>query len=409
MKDGPSIAPIAALAGDPARANMLSALIGGKALTAGELAREAGVTAQTASSHLAKLAEGGLIAGVKQGRHRYFRLAGSDVAEMLEKMMGVAERAGHMRMRTGPNAPELRKARVCYDHLAGEMGVALFDNLVGARFVARRGRTRGSQNAAKSSRAVSVSISTHWQGSAARCANPASTGACAAIISRARWARRCWRASTRSNGPAAIVRAVSSISRHKASAAFSGCFYCRANSESATVRANSSIKFSGVNMRSRLFSGFYFPTVVRLAACLFGLTSSAGAATYATFTVPGAKSTTAIGINDAGTVVGGVTDTQDDGHGFVRAADGTITIFDPPGAISSWPVGIDKNGTVAGNYYESGFLYHGFARAADGAITILDIPKSRGIFVAEIGGDIFGSAAYRKKRSWVPTLQTRTI
>jgi DNA-binding transcriptional ArsR family regulator len=135
MKDGPSIAPIAALAGDPARANMLAALIGGKALTAGELAREAGVTAQTASSHLAKLQDGGLILGVKQGRHHYFRLAGSDVAEMLEKMMGVAERAGHVRTRTGPKAPELRKARVCYDHLAGEMGVMLFDNLVGARFV----------------------------------------------------------------------------------------------------------------------------------------------------------------------------------------------------------------------------------------------------------------------------------
>ena len=136
MKDGPSIAPVAALAGDPARANMLSALIGGKALTAGELAREAGVTAQTASSHLAKLVEGGLIAGIRQGRHRYFRLAGSDVAEMLEKMMGVAERAGHVRTRTGPRAPELRKARVCYDHLAGEMGVALYDNLVRARLVA---------------------------------------------------------------------------------------------------------------------------------------------------------------------------------------------------------------------------------------------------------------------------------
>ena len=115
---------------------MLAALIGGKALTAGELAREAGVTAQTASSHLAKLAKGGLIAGIRQGRHHYFHLAGSDVAEMLEKMMGVAERAGHTRTRTGPKAPELRKARVCYDHLAGEMGVALFDNLVDVRFIA---------------------------------------------------------------------------------------------------------------------------------------------------------------------------------------------------------------------------------------------------------------------------------
>ena len=136
MKDGPSIAPIAALAGDPARANMLAALLGGRALTAGELAVEAGITAQTASSHLAKLRDGGLIAGLKQGRHHYFRLAGSDVAEMLEKMMGVAQRAGHTRTRTGPKAPELRKARVCYDHLAGEMAVALFDGLVGTRLIA---------------------------------------------------------------------------------------------------------------------------------------------------------------------------------------------------------------------------------------------------------------------------------
>jgi DNA-binding transcriptional ArsR family regulator len=136
MKDGPSIAPIAALAGDPARANMLAALLAGRALTAGELANEAGVTAQTASSHLSKLEEGGLIAGVKQGRHRYFKLSGHDVAEMLETMMGVAQRAGHTRTRTGPKAPELRKARVCYDHLAGEMGVALFDGLVGARVIA---------------------------------------------------------------------------------------------------------------------------------------------------------------------------------------------------------------------------------------------------------------------------------
>src|SRR5580704_4999148 len=97
MKEGPSIAPIAALAGDPARANMLTALFAGKALTASELANEAGVTVQTASSHLSKLESGGLIVGVKQGRHRYFRLADDDVVEMLETMMGVAARAGHLR------------------------------------------------------------------------------------------------------------------------------------------------------------------------------------------------------------------------------------------------------------------------------------------------------------------------
>lgn len=139
MKDGPSIAPIAALAGDPARANMLAALLSGKALTATELANEAGITAQTASSHLAKLETGGLIAGVKQGRHRYFRLFGSDVADMLEKMTSVAARAGHLRTRPGPSDPQVRRARVCYDHLAGEMGVALFDGLAKKGYIAARG------------------------------------------------------------------------------------------------------------------------------------------------------------------------------------------------------------------------------------------------------------------------------
>jgi len=139
MKEGPSIAPVAALAGDPARANMLAALMSGGALTAGELAAEAGVTAQTASAHLAKLQSGGLIAAVKQGRHRYFRLADDDVGEMLECMMEVASRAGHLRTRPGPRDPALRKARICYDHLAGEMGVRMFDSLLARRCIARRG------------------------------------------------------------------------------------------------------------------------------------------------------------------------------------------------------------------------------------------------------------------------------
>lgn len=130
MKDGPIIAPVAALAGDPARANMLVALSDGKALTASELANEAGITAQTASSHLAKLETGGLIVRVKQGRHAYFRLANHDVALMLETMMGVAARAGHVRTRPGPSDPAMRKARMCYDHLAGELAVQMLDGLV---------------------------------------------------------------------------------------------------------------------------------------------------------------------------------------------------------------------------------------------------------------------------------------
>lgn len=130
MKLGPDIARIAALLGDPARANMMTALLAGQSLTAGELAREAGVTAQTASSHLAKLQAGGLVTLRRQGRHSYFALSGEDVAGVLEKLMGLAVRTGHERVRTGPREPALRRARVCYDHLAGDLGVALLDSLV---------------------------------------------------------------------------------------------------------------------------------------------------------------------------------------------------------------------------------------------------------------------------------------
>ncbi|MQQ08932.1 helix-turn-helix domain-containing protein [Epibacterium sp. SM1979] len=130
MKDGPDIARIATLIGDPARANMLVELMGGKALTAGELSRVAGVTQQTASSHLTKLVDGGLLQTVKQGRHKYFALASDEVAGVLEALMGVAAKSGHFRTRTGPRDAALRKARVCYNHLAGDMGTRLYDGLM---------------------------------------------------------------------------------------------------------------------------------------------------------------------------------------------------------------------------------------------------------------------------------------
>lgn len=129
---------VAALVGDPARANILTALLSGRALTATELAQEAGVTPQTASSHLSKLEGGGLIEPEKQGRHRYYRLADPDVADVLEKLAGLAARAGHMRVRTGPKEPELRRARICYDHLAGDLGVQMLDSMVRQRLVRRR-------------------------------------------------------------------------------------------------------------------------------------------------------------------------------------------------------------------------------------------------------------------------------
>lgn len=121
------LAAVAALIGDPARARILTALMGGKALTATELASEAGVAASTASAHLAKLTAAAMLAIEQQGRHRYFRLAGADVASMLEQLMGFASTPPARR--TGPADPALRAARVCYDHLAGERAVWLLDRL----------------------------------------------------------------------------------------------------------------------------------------------------------------------------------------------------------------------------------------------------------------------------------------
>lgn len=130
MKEGPDIAHIAALIGDPARANMLTALMSGKALTVTELAAEAGVTVQTASGHLSKLDASGLVAPHKQGRHKYYGLSDGDVASVLEGLMGLAAGKGHLRLRTGPKDAALRKARVCYNHLAGDMGTRLYDGLL---------------------------------------------------------------------------------------------------------------------------------------------------------------------------------------------------------------------------------------------------------------------------------------
>ena len=139
MKVGPSIVRIAALIGDHARAEMLTALMAGQALTATELAELAGVTKQTVSAHLAKLVDARLLAVQSQGRHRYFRLADRDVAQLLESLMGVAYRTGAVRVRPGPREPALRKARVCYDHLAGELGVLVYEGLEQRRWLGRQG------------------------------------------------------------------------------------------------------------------------------------------------------------------------------------------------------------------------------------------------------------------------------
>jgi len=134
----PSLSAVAGLIGEAARAEVLTALLADRALSATELAAVAGVSKSTLSAHLDKLLRGGLLAVARQGRHRYFRLAHADVARALESLLGVAARTaplargGGAPLRLGPSDPALRKARVCYDHLAGELGVFVYERLVRA-------------------------------------------------------------------------------------------------------------------------------------------------------------------------------------------------------------------------------------------------------------------------------------
>ncbi|MBV9052342.1 MAG: helix-turn-helix transcriptional regulator [Hyphomicrobiales bacterium] len=133
MKYGPDISTVASMIGDPARTNMLMALMSGCQLPAAELAREAGVTASTASAHLSKLEANGLIKGTRDGRFRHFQIANLDVADAVEALIIVAGRVGHMRTRFGPCDEAMRHARTCYDHLAGRLAVDLFAHWVSLR------------------------------------------------------------------------------------------------------------------------------------------------------------------------------------------------------------------------------------------------------------------------------------
>ena len=135
MDTGPKIAQVAALIGDPARANMLSALMDGRTLTASELAYVSGVAPQTASGHLAKLSDAGLLALEKQGRRRYFRLASPHVARVLEGLMVVAQDGPARQRNLWRGGETLRHARTCYDHMAGRIAVAIADRLVQQSFI----------------------------------------------------------------------------------------------------------------------------------------------------------------------------------------------------------------------------------------------------------------------------------
>lgn len=130
------VARIAALVGEPARTAMLLALMDGRALTANELARAGGVGAATASRHLAQLVDGGLLAVQAQGRHRYHRLASTEVARALEALMQVPAPPPRRRLATGPQDEALRLARTCYDHLAGRLAVGIAGHLLAERAIA---------------------------------------------------------------------------------------------------------------------------------------------------------------------------------------------------------------------------------------------------------------------------------
>jgi len=155
MNDNPDIPRIAQLLADPARARMLWLLIDGTMRPAGELAYAANVSAQSASAHLAKLVEGGLLRGEAQGRHRYFRIASAEIAAMIE---GIASVDAATRPRT-PRAPlpspdvpvQFLHARTCYGHLAGEMAVKVLEAMLKSRWLVAEGRdynvTRGGERA----------------------------------------------------------------------------------------------------------------------------------------------------------------------------------------------------------------------------------------------------------------------
>jgi DNA-binding transcriptional ArsR family regulator len=123
------IAAVAAVIGHPARGRMLTAMLGGRALPASELAEAAGVSASTASAHLARLTGSGLVTVQRDGRRRYHRLASARVAEVIEGLALLAPEQPVRSLRDGNRAAAERAARSCYDHLAGALGVALADRL----------------------------------------------------------------------------------------------------------------------------------------------------------------------------------------------------------------------------------------------------------------------------------------
>ncbi|HEX2281001.1 MAG TPA: helix-turn-helix domain-containing protein [Thermomicrobiales bacterium] len=130
LQGTPGVATVGTLIGQPARAQMLLLMLDGRGRTATELAESAGVTRSTASFHLAQLVDGRLVRVDRQGRHRYFRLAGPEIASLLKTMLAVSGAPAHSEKRFGPRPTTMRRARMCYDHMAGELGIGVTDGLI---------------------------------------------------------------------------------------------------------------------------------------------------------------------------------------------------------------------------------------------------------------------------------------
>jgi DNA-binding transcriptional ArsR family regulator len=141
------IAPVAALFADPSRARIVSALVDRRALAASVLAAEAGISASTASEHLGRLVDGGVLRVERSGRHRYYRLAGPDIAAAVESLAAIAPQPPVRSLRESTRAAALRRARTCYDHLAGRLGVAVTGALVEAGALQRTDGRAGVQRA----------------------------------------------------------------------------------------------------------------------------------------------------------------------------------------------------------------------------------------------------------------------
>jgi DNA-binding transcriptional ArsR family regulator len=135
MNETYPIASVAELIGEPARAAMLIALLDGRGLPAGELALLAGISAQSASGHLSKLVDGGLLAVQSEGRHRYFKIASADVAHAMEALGTIATVPRTLMPRAIREINPLRNARTCYDHLAGRVAVDLTSALERAKVI----------------------------------------------------------------------------------------------------------------------------------------------------------------------------------------------------------------------------------------------------------------------------------